>query len=86
MNWMKTITKIPIYVYQSSTDGKKYIYNGIEMSVAPLDFSVSNNLSIILFARQTTNVNRHSKSKIEFFKIYENGKQQAKVCETYKLK
>ena len=26
MNWMKTITKIPIYVYQSSTDGKKYIY------------------------------------------------------------
>ena len=26
MNRMKTITKIPIYVYQSSTDGKKYIY------------------------------------------------------------
>ena len=26
MNWMKTITKIPIYVYQSSTNGKKYIY------------------------------------------------------------
>ena len=26
MNWMKTITKIPIYVYQASTDGKKYIY------------------------------------------------------------
>ena len=26
MNWMKTITKIPIYVYQSSTDSKKYIY------------------------------------------------------------
>ena len=26
MNWMKTITKIPVYVYQSSTDGKKYIY------------------------------------------------------------
>lgn len=55
------------------TQGDKYIYNGIKMSVAPLDFSVSNNLSIILFARQTTNVNRHSKSKIEFFKIYENG-------------
>ena len=55
------------------TQGNKYIYNGIEMSVEPLDFSVSNNLSIILFARKTTNVNRHSKSKIEFFKIYENG-------------
>ena len=55
------------------TQGDKYIYNGIEISVAPLDFSVSNNLSIILFARQTTNVNRHSKSKIEFFKIYEKG-------------
>ncbi len=26
MNWVETITKIPIYVYQSSTDGKKYIY------------------------------------------------------------
>ena len=26
MNLVKTITKIPIYVYQSSTDGKKYIY------------------------------------------------------------
>lgn len=55
------------------TQGNKYIYDGIEMSVEPLDFSVSNNLSIILFARQTTNINRHSKSKIEFFKIYEKG-------------
>ena len=55
------------------TQGDKYIYNGIEMSVAPLDFSVSNKLSIVLFARRTTTVNRHSKSKIEFFKIYENG-------------
>ena len=55
------------------TQGDKYIYNGIEMSVAPLDFSVHNKLSIVLFARRTTNVNRHSKSKIEFFKIYENG-------------
>ena len=54
------------------TQGDKYIYNGIEMSVEPLDFSVSNKLSIVLFARRTTNVNRHSKSKIEFFKIYEN--------------
>lgn len=26
MNWVETITKIPIYVYQLSTDGKKYIY------------------------------------------------------------
>lgn len=26
MNWVETITKIPIYVYQSSTDGNKYIY------------------------------------------------------------
>lgn len=26
MNWVETITKIPIYGYQSSTDGKKYIY------------------------------------------------------------
>ena len=26
MNLVKTITKIPVYVYQSSTDGKKYIY------------------------------------------------------------
>lgn len=26
MNWVETITKIPIYIYQSSTDGKKYIY------------------------------------------------------------
>lgn len=26
MNWVQAITKIPIYVYQSSTDGKKYIY------------------------------------------------------------
>ena len=26
MNLVETITKIPVYVYQSSTDGKKYIY------------------------------------------------------------
>lgn len=26
MNWVETITKIPIYVYQLSTDGNKYIY------------------------------------------------------------
>ena len=55
------------------TQGSKYIYDGNVISVAPLDFSVSNKLSIVLFARQTTNVNRHSKSKIEFFKIYEKG-------------
>lgn len=55
------------------TKGSKYIYDGNVISVAPLDFSVSNKLSIVLFARRTTNVNRHSKSKIEFFKIYEKG-------------
>lgn len=26
MNWVETITKIPIYVYQSSTDGNNYVY------------------------------------------------------------
>lgn len=55
------------------TKGSKYIYDGNVISIAPLDFSVPNKLSIVLFARRTTNVNRQSKSKIEFFKIYENG-------------
>lgn len=54
------------------TQGDKYIYDGTTISVAPLDFSVSNTLSIILFARQTTSVNRHSKARMEYFRIYEN--------------
>ena len=26
MKWIENKTQIPVYVYQSSTDGKKYIY------------------------------------------------------------
>jgi hypothetical protein len=54
------------------TQGSNYIYDKKTISVAPLDFSVSNNLSIILFARQTVNVNRNSSAKIKYFQIYEN--------------
>ena len=56
------------------TQGDKYIYDGVTISVSPLDFSAANTLSIILFARKTTNVNRHSKAKMSYFKIYENDK------------
>lgn len=26
MNWTETITKIPIYTYQTSSDGNLYVY------------------------------------------------------------
>ena len=61
-------------MYDIETQGDKYIYDGVTISVSPLDFSVANNLSIILFARKTINVNRHSEAKMSYFKIYENGK------------
>lgn len=56
------------------TQGSDYIYDGKTISVAPLDFSVENTLSIILFARTTSVVSRHSKAKMEFFEIYEIGR------------
>ena len=32
MKWIENKTQIPVYVYQSSTDGKKYITQNIEIN------------------------------------------------------